>query len=189
MTKSENFIRTCWGYNLFLSGAATTKKGVAILFNNNFEYKLYKVVRDPDGCFIIMDIEFVGKRFTMVDVYGTSSGDNPDFFFIRLVIILIHNIQKKLYVGRIRPVLEYGISSWGTAAKANFDKVERVQNQASRIITGAMKSTPIKAMDTLTGLEGMDSRRDIKILTQSAKFKRLKDHPMKKRMSEPSKCR
>lgn len=80
VTKSENFIRSCWGYNVWLSGAATNKNGVGILFNNNFEYKLHKVVKDSDGCFIIMDIEFLNKRFTMINVYGPSSGDNPDFF-------------------------------------------------------------------------------------------------------------
>ena len=39
---------------------------------------------------------------------------------------------------RIRQVLEYGISSWGTAAKANLQRVSKVQNQASRIMTGVM---------------------------------------------------
>ena len=100
-----------------------------------------------------------------------------------------HNIQKKLYLGRVRPVLEYGSAAWGTAAKTNFDKAAKVQNQASRIITGALKSTPIQAMETLTGLQSLESRRDTKVLIQAAKFKRMKNHPMKKRMSEPTKCR
>ncbi|XP_070181840.1 uncharacterized protein [Littorina saxatilis] len=64
-----------------------------------------------------------------------------------------------------------------------------MQNQASRIITGALKSTPIQAMDTLTGLESLESRRDTKVLTLAAKFKRMQNHPMHKRMSEPTKCR
>ena len=100
-----------------------------------------------------------------------------------------YRVQKKLYTGRIRPVLEYGISAWGTAAKSNLDKASRIQNQASRIMTGAMKSTPIHAMETLAGIQTLENRRDTKILTQSAKFKGLRDHPMNKRISEPSKCR
>ena len=58
-----------------------------------------------------------------------------------------YSIQKKLYVGHVRPVLEYGIS-WGTAAKSNFDKATRVQNQVSRIMTRDLRSTPIQAMDS-----------------------------------------
>ena len=95
-----------------------------------------------------------------------------------------YRIQRKLYIGRVRPVLEYGISAWGTAAKSNFKKTNRVQNQASRIITGALKSTPIHAMNTLTGLDTLENRRDSKILQQSAKFKRLGDHPMNARMKD-----
>ncbi|PVD27014.1 hypothetical protein C0Q70_12164 [Pomacea canaliculata] len=30
-------------------------------------------------------------------------------------------ILKKLYTGRVRPVLEYGMTAWGTAAKSNFE--------------------------------------------------------------------
>ena len=39
-----------------------------------------------------------------------------------------HNTQKKVYTGYVRPVLEYGIATWGTAAKSHFDKVKRIQN-------------------------------------------------------------
>ena len=36
------------------------------------------------------------------------------------------SILKKQYVGRVRPVLEYGITAWGNAAKSNFDKINKV---------------------------------------------------------------
>ena len=100
-----------------------------------------------------------------------------------------YSVQKKLYTGRIRPVLEYGIAAWGTAARSNFKRAKKVQNQASRIITGALKSTPIQAMETLTVLEPLETRRDTKVLLQSAKFKRMGDHPMHGRMSGPTKSR
>ncbi|KAK7090611.1 hypothetical protein V1264_010383 [Littorina saxatilis] len=100
-----------------------------------------------------------------------------------------YNVQKTLYTGRIRPVLEYGMAAWGTAAKSSFDRTNRIQNQASRIITGAMRSTPIQAMETLTGLEALESRRDTKTLLQYAKYKRMQAHPMHERTSMPTKCR
>ena len=94
-----------------------------------------------------------------------------------------HNTQKKVYTGYVRPVLEYGIATWGTAAKSHFDKVKRIQNQAARIITGGIKSTPIIDLETSTGLHSLEFRRSSKILTQAEKFKRLPEHPMKIRMS------
>ena len=98
-------------------------------------------------------------------------------------------VLKKLYIGRIRPVLEYGSAATSTAAKSNTGKQDRLQNQAMRMMTGAMKSTPINALETETGLNSLSERRDTKILTQAAKFKCLQNHPMRKRMSEPTKGR
>ena len=60
---------------------------------------------------------------------------------------------KRLYTGRVRPVLEYGMAAWGTTAKTNMDKMSKVQNQAARIITGSMRSTPIQELETITGLQ------------------------------------
>ena len=42
-------------------------------------------------------------------------------------------VLKKLYVGRVRPILEYGMTSTSTAATTNTDKLARVQKQATRM--------------------------------------------------------
>ena len=96
---------------------------------------------------------------------------------------------RRLYTGRVRPVLEYGMTAWGTTAKSNFERVSKVQNQATRIITGAIKSTPIQELETITELQPLEDRRDAKLLTQAAKFKRLQGHPMKDRLSQPTRGR
>ena len=74
------------------------------------------------------------------------------------------DVLKKLYVGRVRPVLEYGTTALSTAAKTNKEKLNKIQNQAMRMMTGAMKSTPIQALETATGLSSLDDRRDTKVL-------------------------
>ena len=80
-TESENYIRTLWGYNCIVCGTSTSKNGVAILFNNSFKYTIHNVIRDNEnGCFIIMDITIFEKRYTIVNVYGPSDKDNPNFF-------------------------------------------------------------------------------------------------------------
>ena len=88
------------------------------------------------------------------------------------------SVLKKTYVGYVRPVIEYGMASWGTAAKTNFQKVERVQNQSLRILTGGIKSTPINYMEAVAGLESLEDRRVKKTLTQYTKFRHLTSHPM-----------
>ena len=38
------------------------------------------MVRDTDGCFIVMNIETMNKRIALANVYGPIAGDIPSFF-------------------------------------------------------------------------------------------------------------
>ena len=49
-------------------------------------------------------------------------------------------------------------------------------------MTGGMKSTPIREMETLSGLQSIEDRRDSKTLIQEQKYKRLPSLPMYKRL-------
>ena len=73
-------------------------------------------------------------------------------------------ILKSVYQGNVRPHLEYGSSSWMTAAKTHHQTSDKVQNQALRIITGAMKSTPIQSMEDITNLPPLRKRRKCKAM-------------------------
>ena len=89
-----------------------------------------------------------------------------------------YSILKTVYQkGTVRPHLEY-------AAKSHHKSLDRVQNQALLIITGSLRSTPIKTMQETGDI--LIKRRDAKILTQSLKHKTLTEHPMKEKLSELS---
>ncbi|KAK7103078.1 uncharacterized protein [Littorina saxatilis] len=92
---------------------------------------------------------------------------------------------KTLYEGTVRPQLEYGAPAWSSACKSNLQALDFVQNQALRILTGAMRSTPIKTMESLTGVQPLITRRDTKTLIQAEKYKSLPKHPMNSRMEKP----
>lgn len=76
----ENMIRSMWGFECIVNGKDSNSKGVAILINNTFEYKLHNVVKDANGTYIIIDIGLLDKRMTLVNVYGPSGTDSPLFF-------------------------------------------------------------------------------------------------------------
>ena len=80
--------------------------------------------------------------------------------------ICTHLTLRRLYTGRVGHLLEYGMIVW-----FNFDRVSKAQNWATRIIIGAMKSTPILGLETITGLQSLADYWDNKLLTQAAKFK------------------
>jgi ribonuclease HI len=95
-------------------------------------------------------------------------------------------ILKTIYLGAVRPHLEYGSSSWMTAAKSHQQNLDRVQNQALRIITGGMRSTPIEKMEQTAGIPPLSKGRECKALIQAAKFKSFNNHPMKIRQAQLS---
>ena len=89
---------------------------------------------------------------------------------------------RTVYEGSIRPHLEYGSAAWSTTAKSNLQTMDKVQNQALRLITGAMRSTPIQAMEKTTGIQPLQDRRKAKIAIQSERFKCQEKHPMKSKL-------
>lgn len=76
----ENIVRSQWGCDCVIAGHDSGSRGVAILFKNNFDYKIHNVVRDVEGRYILIDIEMLQKRITLANVYAPSSGDHPEFF-------------------------------------------------------------------------------------------------------------
>ena len=94
------------------------------------------------------------------------------------------DILKQTYTGYVRPAIEYGISAWGNCSKAQMEKLDRVQNSNMRIISGGMKSTPIHAMETITGLTSLSERRESKILKQYTDVKAMTDQPLHARAQQ-----
>ena len=78
-------------------------------------------------------------------------------------------ILKTLYEGSVRPVLEYSSTAWSTTAKTNQQSLDKIQNQALRIITGSMQSTPFTFMEQTTAIQPLQQRRQAKVLLQAEK--------------------
>lgn len=75
----EKYIRAQWGYECFFSSFNSQARGVAIMFNNNFEFKLHEKQTDLQGNKLILDITINGKRMTLLNIYAPNR-DTPDFF-------------------------------------------------------------------------------------------------------------
>ena len=96
-------------------------------------------------------------------------------------------ILKTVYMGAVRPSLEYGASAWATAAKTHTNKLDKVQNIGLRTILGAMKTTPIAEMEKTAGVEPFEDRRQAKLLIHVEKMKRMPDHPLHQKLKHPTK--
>ena len=65
----ENVFRSQWGFECIAAGQDLGSKGAAVLFKNNFEYKVHSVVKDDEGRYILIDIEMLNKSLTIASIY------------------------------------------------------------------------------------------------------------------------
>ena len=77
--REERFIRSEWGYEVFFNSFNSLKRGVAIFFKNNFEFKLHNSYKDTNGNILILDLEIESRRITLASVYGPNN-DDPSFY-------------------------------------------------------------------------------------------------------------
>lgn len=75
----ERIWETEWGYKAMFCSFRGDSRGTAILFCNNFEFRLHKVKKDPGGNYIALDMEALNMRFTLINIYGPNR-DSPDFY-------------------------------------------------------------------------------------------------------------
>ena len=59
-----------------MSGLTSTKRGVMTLINNNFDQAVTKVVRDPNGNFLILEMSIQKQKNILVNIYGPNE-DKP----------------------------------------------------------------------------------------------------------------
>jgi hypothetical protein len=67
---------------------------------------------------------------------------------------------EKMYFSFIRPILEYGDVVWDTQTHYLINKIENVQSEAARIVTGGTKLTSIQKLYEETGWEKLLERRE-----------------------------
>ena len=75
----ESFVKNEWGYSIYMSGLTSTKRGVMTLINNNFDKEVTKVVRDPNGNFLILEMYIQKQKIILVNIYGPNE-DKPQFY-------------------------------------------------------------------------------------------------------------
>ncbi|XP_059477948.1 uncharacterized protein LOC132198144 [Neocloeon triangulifer] len=77
------------------------------------------------------------------------------------------------YKTYVRPVLEYGTEIFPAASQPISSLLDKVQNQALRLITGGVKTTPIDAMEWFSQIEPLRLRREQRAIQLHEKLLRL----------------
>ena len=75
----EVIVRNEWGLGCYFSSFRSNSRGVAILFNNNFQYKVKNIKSDDNGNLLVLDIEIGDYCVTLINLYGPNN-DVPNFY-------------------------------------------------------------------------------------------------------------
>lgn len=60
----ETCVETQWGYKCVFNSFCSSSRGVAVLFNNNFELQLHKEKKDDEGNLLALDLSIDNNRIT-----------------------------------------------------------------------------------------------------------------------------
>jgi exonuclease III len=75
----ESFWEAEWGYECYLNSYDGKSRGIGILFKNSFSFVINKVVADPSGRFLILNMMLNESNVTIANVYGPNE-DDPVFY-------------------------------------------------------------------------------------------------------------
>ena len=84
---------------------------------------------------------------------------------------------EKIYFTYIRPLLEYACELWDGCTILDLNKIEQIQHEAARIVTGLPKFASIESLYFETGWEPLHSRRHSRKLNLFYKI-RNNDSPL-----------
>ena len=85
---------------------------------------------------------------------------------------------RQIYLGYVRSVMDYNLPLHNTANKNSVLALDRVQNQALRLICGAIKTTPTAACEIDANIGPRDLHRQMSLVETVERYRRLdENHP------------
>ena len=72
-------VKSLWRGDCILNGNSSNSRGVAVLLNTNFEYKILSISKDDEGNMITLDLVLGNISLKLINLY-TPNRDSPHFF-------------------------------------------------------------------------------------------------------------
>jgi exonuclease III len=71
--EKEHHWKEFWNGRMFFSNGTSKSRGVATLLPKNLEYTLHHEIKDPNGRFIGIKIEYEGSLYGLINGYAPTS--------------------------------------------------------------------------------------------------------------------
>jgi ribonuclease HI len=137
-----------------------TMRQTVPLFNINYGTNLLE--KDDDAVYLGMSSDQKMTGCKQIDKMVSTSKRRLNLMKMVAGATWGANVEVLIttFITYIRPLLEYVSALLVTAPQSKLSTLDRVQNQAMRIATGAVRSTPIIALEARTNLHPLESRRN-----------------------------
>ena len=123
--KIERQIRSEWGFESFFASYSSQSRGVAILFNNTFDFKVNVIDSDTEGNYIILKLNTMENDITLINIYGPNR-DNPDFYSQINQKIEEHSLTNIVWGGDWNLVLNFNLDCHNYLHNNNTKAQEKV---------------------------------------------------------------
>lgn len=116
----QDELRNEWGYEAIICAFRSNARGVAILFNNNFEFTIKGFSEHADCHYIVVDLTIQELDFTIINIYGPNK-DSPELY-TELASVL-ENKEDRLTIA---------CGDWNIALSPNLDTVHYLHENNPR---------------------------------------------------------
>ena len=108
----QNKVKNEWGFEAAFSSFNSQSRGVAIFLNKNLDYKIMNQISDPNGNFLLLDIEILDKKITLGCIYAPNR-DDPEFINLIKTYLLDCDNENIILVGDWNLLLNPLQDGWG----------------------------------------------------------------------------
>ena len=128
MKKDLNDVRKEWNIEFILSDYNTNSRGVAILIQPNFEYKLTHIYSDKTGRYQIITMDIANKfSITLTNIYGPNQ-DDPEL--LKVIFHKSNELQSDfvIYAGDWNVALD-DIDRYNYKSERNSKNIAQIKEQ------------------------------------------------------------
>lgn len=119
-----------WAGMIFFSHGDSKSRGTAILLDESIQYHLHETKIDPNGRYVIIDIEIYGVRFSLGSIYAPNIDDEE---FYKNIIHCIENFpnDNRILCGDFNLVLDINIDKKGGLKQTNYNSQRIIKSYMS----------------------------------------------------------
>lgn len=122
--ETHSTVRDCslweneWGGKMYCSHGESNSKGVGIWLRKNTKIKVLNRICDDQGRYIVLNIEYEGSKYTLVNLYAPNV-DSLQFF--KMIFRQMETIPNdyKIIGGDFNLILDSNLDLWGAANGAH----------------------------------------------------------------------